>query len=129
MEKRKQATFEEANLALQEYEDSLKKLEDHGGSEDPKATSSSGRRVFGMAKAQISGAVNEMKSDKFYNNSDSEDDLGDSKSGNIGNGESDLLPKDVNNDSVLIQEDAETHKESVFKVIEFLGLLQKFIFA
>ena len=120
MEKRKEAAVEEANLAFQEYEDSLKKLENSGGSEDPKAASTSGRRVFGMAKAQMSDTSNKVKSDNCYDGSDSEDDLGTSKSGNIENEGSDLLHKDVNKDLVVIQDDTDTHQESVFKVMKFL---------
>ncbi|KAJ1406360.1 Small-subunit processome, Utp14 [Sesbania bispinosa] len=82
LEKRKEAAVEEANLALQEFEDSLKKLENADGSEDPKAASTSGRRVFGTSKAQASDVGNK---------------------------------KDVNSDFVLVQEDTDTHKESVFK--------------
>jgi len=119
LEKRKEAAVEEANLAFQEYEDSLKKLENSGGSEDPKAASTSGRRVFGTAKAQID-ASNKVKSDNCYDGSDSEDDLGTSKSGNIENEGSDLLHKDVNKDLVVIQDDTDTHQESVFKVMKFL---------
>ncbi|KAH1071159.1 hypothetical protein GLYMA_03G214900v4 [Glycine max] len=117
LEKRKEAAVEEANLAFQEYEDSLKKLENSGGSEDPKAASTSGRRVFGTAKAQID-ASNKVKSDNCYDGSDSEDDLGTSKSGNIENEGSDLLHKDVNKDLVVIQDDTDTHQESVFKNID-----------
>ncbi|TKY61773.1 U3 small nucleolar RNA-associated protein 14 [Spatholobus suberectus] len=118
LEKRKEAAIEEANFAFQEYEDSLKKLENCGGSEDPKAASTSGRRVFGTAKAQISDANNKVKLDNFYGGSDSEDDLGTSKNGNIENEGSDLLHKDVNNDLVVIEDDTDTHQESVFKNID-----------
>lgn len=120
MEKRKEATIEEVNLTVQEYEDSMMKLEDSGGSEDPKVASTSGRRVFGMAKAQTIGADNKVELDKFYNNSDSEDDFEAKKSGSIENEGSDHLQKDVINDSVLNQENINTLKESVFKVINFL---------
>ncbi|XP_027353243.1 uncharacterized protein C57A7.06 [Abrus precatorius] len=115
LEKRKEAAVEEANLALQEYEDSLKKVENSGGSGDSKAASTSGRRVFGTAKAPVSDTENRVKSDKFYGGSDSEDGLGISESGNIENGGGDLLHKDVKNDSFLIQEDIDVHQESVFK--------------
>ncbi|KAK7337453.1 hypothetical protein VNO77_18029 [Canavalia gladiata] len=113
LEKRKEAAVEEANLAFQEYEDSLKNLENSCGSEDPKAASISGRRVFGTAKAQISD--NKVKSDNFYDGSDSENDLRTGKNGNMEKGGGDLLHKDVNNDLVLIQEDPDTHPEPFFK--------------
>jgi U3 small nucleolar RNA-associated protein 14 len=120
LEKRKEATIEEVNLTVQEYEDSMKKLEDSDGSEDPIVASTSGRRVFGMAKAQTIGADNKVELDKFYDNSDSEDDFEAKKSGNIENEGSDHLQKDVINDSVLNQENINTRKESVFKVNNFL---------
>lgn len=115
LEKRKEATIEEVNLTVQEYEDSMQKLEDSDGSEDPKVASTSGRRVLGMAKAQTIGADNKVELDKFYDNSDSEDDFEAKKSGNIENEGSDHLQKDVINDSVLNQENINTRKESVFK--------------
>lgn len=115
LEKRKEAAVEEANLAFQEYEDSLKKLENSGGLKDPKAASASGRRVFGPAKAQISDTSIAVKLDNGYGGSDSEDDLGNSKSGNMENTGSDLLH---NKDSVVTQEDTDTHQESFFKNID-----------
>ncbi|OIV95377.1 hypothetical protein TanjilG_14531 [Lupinus angustifolius] len=70
LEKRKEAAVEEANILIQEYEDSLMKLGSSGGSEDPKAASVSGRRVFGTAKPQISDAGN-----KTFAGDDVEDDF------------------------------------------------------
>ncbi|KAK7393177.1 hypothetical protein VNO78_21682 [Psophocarpus tetragonolobus] len=118
MEKRKEAAVEEANLAFQEYEDSLKKLENSGGLEDPKAASTSGRRVFGTAKGQISDTSNKVKSDNCYGGSDSEDDFGTGKSGNIENEGNDLLHKDISKNSIVAQEDTSSHQESVFKNID-----------
>lgn len=121
MEKRKEETIEEVNLTVQEYEDSIKKLEDSDGSEDPKVASTSGRRVFGMAKkAQIVDAGNKVKSDQFYDNSDSDDDLDVNKSGDIETQGSDLPQKDIIDDLIFNQEGFDTRKESVFKVMEFL---------
>ncbi|KAL4305256.1 hypothetical protein AHAS_Ahas16G0060100 [Arachis hypogaea] len=115
LEKRKEAVVEEANLAIQEYKDSKNKLENSVGSEDPETTSISGRRVFGASKTHISDAGNKVKSDYNYGSSDSEDDIRASKNGNIETGGSNILQKDVNSDSVLIQEDTDNHQESVFK--------------
>ncbi|CAJ1877442.1 unnamed protein product [Sphenostylis stenocarpa] len=115
LEKRKEEAVEEANLAFQEYEDSLKKLENSGGSEDLKAALTSGRRVFGPAKAQISGTSIKEKSDNCYEGSDSEDDLGIGKSGNMENMESDLLH---NEDLVVMQQETDTLQKSVFKNID-----------
>jgi len=124
LEKRREAAVEEANLAFQEYEDSLKKLENSGGLEDPKAASSSGRRVFGPAKAQTSHTSVKVKSDNSYGGSDSEDDLGFGKSGNLENMGSHHLH---NKDSVVIQEDTDTHKESLVKVMVILFCLFSYI--
>ena len=107
----------------------MKKLDNSVGLEDPKAASVSGRQVFGAAKAQISDAGNKVKSDNYYCSSDSEEDLRASKNGNIESGRGNLFEKDVNNDSVVIQEDTDNHQESVFKVMKFLvfGLFLKFV--
>ncbi|KAK7283460.1 hypothetical protein RIF29_12991 [Crotalaria pallida] len=118
LEKRKEAAVEEANTLVQEYEDSLKKLGNSDGSEDPKAASVSGRRVFGAAKSQISDAVNKgnkVKSDNIHGSSDSEDDLGDNKNNNTEDEEGNILQTGVSNDSVSIEEDIDNHQESVFK--------------
>ncbi|BAT86300.1 uncharacterized protein HKW66_Vig0058290 [Vigna angularis] len=115
LEKRREEAVEEANLAFQEYEDSLKKLENSGSLEDPKAASTSGRKVFGPAKAQISDTSVKVKSYNSYGGSDSEDDLGIGKSDNMENMGSHLLH---NKDSVVIQEDTDTHKESLLKTID-----------
>ncbi|XP_019418839.1 PREDICTED: uncharacterized protein C57A7.06-like [Lupinus angustifolius] len=115
LEKRKEAAVEEANILIQEYEDSLMKLGSSGGSEDPKAASVSGRRVFGTAKPQISDAGNKVKSDNIHGSSDSEDDMRDNKRNDIENGEGNVLQTDVSIDSVLIQEDTDNHQESSFK--------------
>ncbi|KAJ1400444.1 Small-subunit processome, Utp14 [Sesbania bispinosa] len=111
LEKRKEAAVEEANLALQEFEDSLKKLENADGSEDPKAASTSGRRVFGMSKAPVSDVGNKVKSDNFYDASDSEDDLGTSKSGNIENGGKGAHSTSFAGDDV--EDDFEKDKEGI----------------
>lgn len=119
MEKRKEAAAEEAKLALQEFDNSLKNLEYSSGSEEPKVASISGRRVFGAAKAQVPDKSNKVESDNFYGNSDSEDDLETRENGDMVNNRSNDLQKDVISDPVLIQEDTDTHQESVFKVIRF----------
>ncbi|KAI4301423.1 hypothetical protein L6164_034703 [Bauhinia variegata] len=115
LEKRKEAAAEEAKLALEEYDSTLKKLENAGGSEDPEVATISGRRVFGTAKAQILDASNKVKSDKFYGSTDSEDDLEAREHGDMVSNRSNDPQKDVNSDSVVILEDTDTHQESIFK--------------
>lgn len=117
------AAAEEAKLALQEYDNSLKNFENPSGSEDPKVASVSGRRVFGTAKAQVPDTSNKVKSDNFYGSSDSEDGLEARETGDMVNNESNDLQKDVISDPVLIQEDTDDRQESLFKVVKFLFLL------
>lgn len=128
MGKRKAAAAEEAKLALQEYDNSLKNSENPSGSEDLKVASVSGRRVFGATKSEAPDGNNKVKSDNIYDSSDNEDILEAREYNEMVNDRSKNLQKVVMNDPVLIQEDTDTHQESVFKVMEipvssdFLGV-------
>ncbi|KAL5857809.1 hypothetical protein ACOSQ3_005267 [Xanthoceras sorbifolium] len=115
LKKRKEEAVEEAKLALQEYESSLKELEDTGGEENAKVGITSGRRVFGVAKRDVPvpGPSNKMKTDDYYRNTDSEDDLDENI--DVGNGMKNDLQKDINVDSGFLNEDAEVCQDSVFK--------------
>ncbi|KAK0581539.1 hypothetical protein LWI29_014953 [Acer saccharum] len=115
LKKRKEEAVEEAKLALQEYESSLKELEDTGGEENAKVGITSGRRVFGAAKRDVPKPKpsNKMKTDNYYRNSDSEDDLDENI--DVGNVIKNDLQKDVNVDSGFLNEDAEVRRDSVFK--------------
>lgn len=117
LKKRKEAADEEAKLALQEFESSLRQMEDSSGAENSKIKASSGRRVFGAAaKMHAPESRNITKSDNFYTNSESEDDL-EAKENivDVGNNGSDDLHKDVKIDSVLPREHSEICQDSVFK--------------
>jgi hypothetical protein len=97
-------------------------MEDSSGAENPKIKASSGRRVFGAAaKMHAPESRNITKSDNFYANSESEDDL-EAKENivDVGNNRSNGLQKDVKIDSVLPHEDSEIRQDSVFKVMGFL---------
>ncbi|XP_054823107.1 uncharacterized protein C57A7.06 [Prosopis cineraria] len=113
--KRKEAAAEEAKLALQEYDNSLKNLENPSGSEDQKAASVRGRRVFGTAKSQTPDASNKIKSDNFYGSSDSEDGLEAGENGDMLTDRSNNSLNVVTSDPVLIQEDTDIREESVLK--------------
>ncbi|XP_028786436.1 uncharacterized protein C57A7.06-like isoform X1 [Neltuma alba] len=113
--KRREAAAEGAKLALQEYDNSLKNLENPSHSEDMKIASVSGRRVFGTAKSQTPAANDKIKSDNFYGSSDSEDGLEARENGDMVNDRSNNLQNVVMSDPVLIQEDTDTHEDSVFK--------------
>lgn len=75
LKKRKEAADEEARLALQDYELSLNQLEEKNYEESKDNKNSSGRMVFGSIKKQAVESTNEVKSDNYYGNSDSEEDL------------------------------------------------------
>ncbi|XP_044508878.1 U3 small nucleolar RNA-associated protein 14-like [Mangifera indica] len=115
MKKRKEEAIEEAKHALQEYESSLKELEGTGEEENSKAGVTSGRRVFGAIQKEVSKPNNKIKTDNYYRNSDSEDDLEPEENLEVGNRKNNDLQKDVNINSVLLNEDPESHRDSVFK--------------
>lgn len=74
LKKRKEAADEEANLALNEYELSLKKLDDKSELGGCDMDVSSGRRVFGVPKKAVSETSKKVKSDSYYASGDSEND-------------------------------------------------------
>ena len=57
LKKRKQAADEEATIALDEYESSLKQLEDRTEAKSLKTGNLSGRRVFGAPKNRFKNSV------------------------------------------------------------------------
>ena len=93
---------------------SMKQLDDPSGAENSKIKASSGRRVFGAAKIRAPESRDVIKTDNFYANSDSDDNL-EAKENNFDmekDGISDMQ-KDVHVDSVLRNE---FRQDSVFKV-------------
>lgn len=102
-------------------------MEDSSGVDNPKASTSSGRRVFGAAaKTHAPESRNMVKSDTFYANSDSEDDMeAKENTADVGNNKSNDSQKDVHLDSVLPHENTEIVQDSVFKVIGLLWVLTK----
>lgn len=102
-------------------------MEDSSGAENPKASTSSGRRVFGAAvKTHAPESRNMVKSDTFYANSDSEDDMeAKENTADVGNNKSNDSQKDVHPDSVLPHENTEIVQDSVFKVIGLWALTKK----
>lgn len=116
MEKRKQEAIEEAEHALQEYEE----LDDAHGKVNSKPGPVSGRMVFGGARNGAPESNNkkkedkdEMKIDNYYGDEDSDDDLGAREVFNVKVGtrndgktifDSDFVDGDTNN-----------HQHSVFK--------------
>ncbi|XP_057963892.1 uncharacterized protein C57A7.06 [Malania oleifera] len=115
LKKRKEAADEEAKLALQEYESSLKQLEGAAGAESPKVASSSGRRVFSAAKKHAQQSSNKIKSEKNYSNSNSEDDIMDEENTDVQHDSGKDLQKDVNIDLDVLREESEIAHDTVFK--------------
>uniref|UniRef100_A0A5B7CB94 U3 small nucleolar RNA-associated protein 14 n=1 Tax=Davidia involucrata TaxID=16924 RepID=A0A5B7CB94_DAVIN len=115
LKKRKEAADEEAKLALQEYESSLKHLEDKSGVEGLKTGTSSGRWVFGAPKKQVEESSKRVKSDHYYGNSDSEDDFEVKEDIDVGHNRTDNLQKDINIDPDLLREESEIGQDPMFK--------------
>ncbi|XP_031256151.1 U3 small nucleolar RNA-associated protein 14 homolog A [Pistacia vera] len=115
MKKRKEEAIEEAKLALQEYESSLKELEGTVEEENSKVGVTSGRRIFGAAQKEVPEPNHKIKTDNYYGNSDSEDDLEPEENLVVGNRKKNDLQKDVSIDSALLNEGLESHQDSVFK--------------
>ncbi|KAL3717619.1 hypothetical protein ACJRO7_009112 [Eucalyptus globulus] len=111
LKKKRDAAVEEARLALEEYG----QMGDSQGAEDTKANSVKGRMVFGAVKQQAPGANNVRKSERTYDDSDSEDDMETRE--NIGGGShsGDEMQDELQNSSTVLHPDSETHDHSVFK--------------
>ena len=92
----------------------MKQLDDPSGAENSKINASSGRRVFGAAKVRAPESRDVIKTDNFYANSDSDDDL-EAKENNFDMEKDGIcdMQKDVHVDSVLPNE---FRQDSVFKV-------------
>lgn len=93
---------------------SMKQLDDPSGAENSKINASSGRRVFGAAKVRAPESRDVIKTDNFYANSDSDDDL-EAKENNFDMEKDGIcdMQKDVHVDSVLPND---FRQDSVFKV-------------
>ncbi|KAK2965173.1 hypothetical protein RJ640_019928 [Escallonia rubra] len=115
LRKRKEAADEEAKLALQEYESSLQQLKGKSEAESKKMGTLSGRRAFGTESKKVQQSSSKIKSDNFYSNSDSEDDIEVNEDVDVGQGKRNFTHKDVNIDPDLLREDSEVGHDPVFK--------------
>jgi len=73
MKKREEATYEEARQALEEYDDSLQKLEENNTKQNDDSIKVSGKRTFGPVK-NTHEEVKKRKLQDTENSSDSEYD-------------------------------------------------------
>ncbi|KAL5218186.1 hypothetical protein ABZP36_018870 [Zizania latifolia] len=72
MKKHEEATYEEARVALEEYDESLRKLEDDNTEENVDSVKVSGKRTFGPVKNTKKETNKRQKLDDADKNSDSE---------------------------------------------------------
>lgn len=91
-------------------------MEDSHGAEDTKANSVKGRMVFGAVKQQAPGANNVRKSERTYDDSDSEDDMETRENIDGGSHSGNDMQDELQNSSTVLHPDSETHDHSVFKV-------------
>ena len=124
MKKRKEAADEEGRLAIQEFESSLKELEDTDGAKITKAGTVSGRRVFGASKTQVIEPKNKIRSSSY--SSDSEAELEAQEDIDVGLGRTDDMENNINVNSVSLYVDADIPQDSVLKVMDF-GFLPAYI--
>ena len=117
MKKKKEAADEEGRLAIQEFESSLMQLEDADGAEITKTGSVSGRRVFGASKMQVIEPKNKIRSSSY--SSDSEAELDAEEDIDVGLGRTDDVQNNIDVNSVLLDVDANTPRDSVLKVMDF----------
>ncbi|KZV33098.1 hypothetical protein F511_03364 [Dorcoceras hygrometricum] len=118
LKKRKEAADEEANLALKEYDLSLKKLD--GKSELGRCDMDvpSGRRVFGAPNKAVSETSKKVKSDSYYANSDSEDGGEEREDKVIEHEKDNHLLRSSDIDPNLLRQEFEINHDSVFKSFE-----------
>ncbi|PSR89519.1 Small-subunit processome, Utp14 protein [Actinidia chinensis var. chinensis] len=116
LQKRKETADEEAKLALEEYESSLKQLEGKRVIENVKKGTASGRRIFGAAKKHVEDSSNKIKVDNYYGSSDSEDNL--EAQEDIDVDRSNNFKDEINFDPDLLREESEIGHDSFFKSLE-----------
>ncbi|XP_077235220.1 U3 ribonucleoprotein (Utp) family protein isoform X2 [Tasmannia lanceolata] len=115
LKKRKEAAYEEAQLALQEYDSSLRQLEDTDEVESPKLGTSSGRRVFGAGKKLNQEVSNGVKPDNIDRDNESEDDFEAKENVDLEQGDDVLLREEIRVDPGPLLEESGIGQEAVFK--------------
>ena len=117
MKKKKEAADAEARLAIQDFESSMKQMEDTDEAENSKTGTVSGRRVFGASKMQVIEPKNKIRSSSI--SSDSEAELEAEEDIDVGLGRTDDVQNNIDVNSVLLDVDANTPRDSVLKVMDF----------
>ncbi|CAI9109376.1 OLC1v1009187C1 [Oldenlandia corymbosa var. corymbosa] len=119
LKKRKEEADREARAALEDYDRSLKQLEDKDEEQNTNPDVVSGKRAFGPTKKQIKkvqDSSDKMRSDNFYGHSDSEDSLeGVEDEQNQSYNES---FEDINIDHNILRNESEIGHDALFKSFE-----------
>ncbi|KAK4342942.1 hypothetical protein RND71_038758 [Anisodus tanguticus] len=116
LKRRKEAANEEAKLALEEYESSLKELEDKNEPKTQGTNILTGRRVFGAKKKQVPEPnKKKVTSDNYYGDSDSEGET-DARETGISSREENIFPeKEIHFNPNALREESEIGHDSLFK--------------
>ncbi|XP_060201745.1 uncharacterized protein LOC132630187 isoform X2 [Lycium barbarum] len=116
LKRRKEAADEEAKLALEEYESSLKELEDNNEPKTQGTNISTGRRVFGAQKKQApEQPKKKVTSDNYYGDSDSEGETDAREIGISAREENKFSEREVHFDPNALREESEIGHDSLFK--------------
>lgn len=116
MKKEKEAAYEEAQLALQEYDSSMRQQDDLNGTDSLKQGLSSGRRAFGVANKQSQEVCDRFKADVSGKDQDSDEEFEPKENVDMGNEEKVSLQKDVRVDPSLLLEESDIGQGALFKV-------------
>ncbi|KAG5584551.1 hypothetical protein H5410_044985 [Solanum commersonii] len=115
LKRRKEAADEEAKLALEEFESSLKELEDKNEPKTQGTNILTGRRVFGAQKKQAPEPKKKATSDNYYGDSDSEGETDARENGISAHEENNISQREVHFDPNLLCEESEINQDSLFK--------------
>lgn len=87
---------------------------------------SSGRRVFGATKPQIQDSSENIRSNNYYGNTDSEDDF-ETKDVDVGHTRKSYVRKDVTVDPSVLRDKSQIGHDDLFKVRKYIVLCQLFL--
>ncbi|KAF5183211.1 U3 small nucleolar rna-associated protein [Thalictrum thalictroides] len=114
MKKRKEMAYAEAKLAIEDYESSLKQLEDTNGAATSEIRTSSGRRVFGAARKQPEESVNRTKSGNIDRDSDSDYEYKANDNLDVDRAGNGALQKKVPLDANMLRGESDSGSKSVY---------------
>ncbi|XAR63909.1 hypothetical protein NMG60_11024059 [Bertholletia excelsa] len=117
LQKQKEAANEKARLALEEYESSLKQLDDKMVGGNVKTATTSERCAFGAPRNQVEESRGNIKVDNYFRNSNGEGDLEVKERNDVGQYKSNIWKEfDYNPNS--LREESEIGHDPLFKSFE-----------